>query len=275
MPSRDSQSRREQILTLAASSGAANVEELARRFGVTASTIRRDLARLSQTGRLARTYGGAISLVEHQEHSLRQRLGEEPEAKRAIARWAAGQVAEGDRIYLDAGSSVAALAHELREGPAVTATTVSLTAISELADATQIEVECLGGHLRRMSQGLVGPITEAALERMTFDAAFLGTDGISAGLGLCEADLDQTRLKELVASRASRVYVLAHGAKVGAAPFHAWARIRGPWTLVTDDSADPQQLALFEGTDTQVIVVPTDPDAAVAAAPVPLRAAAS
>ena len=63
---------------------------------------------------------------------------------------------------------------------------------------------------------------------MTFDRAFLGADGVTADRGICEADLQQTRLKELMVRRADNVYVLAHAAKLGRAPFHAWAQLPGP-----------------------------------------------
>ncbi|MFG2891020.1 hypothetical protein [Streptomyces sp. NPDC048248] len=58
-----------------------------------------------------------------------------------------------------------------------------------------------------------------------------------------EADLRQTRLKELMSRRTDRVYVLAHGAKLGRAPFHAWATPTGEWTLVTDAWAPAEQTA--------------------------------
>lgn len=64
-------------------------------FGVTASTIRRDLAALGAQGRLSRTYGGALGLVAHPESSFGQPLGEAQEQKRAIAGWAAAQVKTG------------------------------------------------------------------------------------------------------------------------------------------------------------------------------------
>ena len=243
-------------MRLASSEGTANVDALAARFGVTASTIRRDLAQLTESGKLARTYGGAIALLTHDEQSLRQRLGEAHQAKQAIAGWARGRIANGDRIFLDAGSTVSALAEEFRGARDLTVTTVSLTVIDKLADELDIDLECLGGHLRPLSQGFVGPIAEASLERLTFDSAFLGTDGVSAGLGLCEADLQQTRLKELVARRSGHVYVLAHAAKVGAAPFHAWARIEAQWTLVTDGSVTGEQLAPFADAGIDVVVVP-------------------
>ncbi|MEU5343941.1 MULTISPECIES: DeoR/GlpR family DNA-binding transcription regulator [unclassified Streptomyces] len=238
-----SKARRDRIVQLATTTGLTSVEELSQLFGVTASTIRRDLAKLTTDGRLARTYGGAMALSAHPEASLRQRTGEAYDAKRAIARWAAAQVQPGETLLLDAGSTVGALAHELRTAKDVTVATTGLTALQELADVETVHVECLGGTLRPLSQGFVGPLTEAALERLTFDRVFLGTDGVSPEHGICEADLRQTRLKELMARRADHVYVLAHAAKLGRRPFHAWATLPEGWTLVTDDTADPGILA--------------------------------
>jgi DeoR/GlpR family transcriptional regulator of sugar metabolism len=261
MASRDSTARREHIVSLAHSSGAANVEELAAHFGVTPSTIRRDLATLTRSGKVARTYGGAIALVGHQELSLRQRIGEAYEEKHGMARWARQQVQLGDTVLLDAGSSVGALAHELRQFNRLTVATASLNVVEELSDVEGITVQCLGGRLRTLSQSFVGPITEAALERMTFDSVFLGTDAVDPLRGICEADLEQTRLKELIARRADRIYVLAHASKIGIRPFHAWAALPKPWTLITDPSVTAEQRASFEGSGIEVVAVDVDGNA--------------
>jgi hypothetical protein len=39
-------------------------------------------------------------------------------------------------------------------------------------------------------------------------------------------------------------------------PFHAWAKLAQPWTLVTDSGADPAQVALFREAGVQVQLVP-------------------
>lgn len=95
--------KREEIYHLAVTTGLALVEELSRHTGVTASTIRRDLAHLNGQGKLARTYGGAVALGAHPEPSLRQRTGEAYEQKHAIAAWAAAEVKDGENILLDGG----------------------------------------------------------------------------------------------------------------------------------------------------------------------------
>ncbi|UZJ26869.1 DeoR/GlpR family DNA-binding transcription regulator (plasmid) [Rhodococcus antarcticus] len=249
-----SRHRREQIVRLATTSGLASVEDLAEEFDVTASTIRRDLATLTAGGRLARTYGGAMALSAHPEASLRQRIGVAFEAKRGIGRWAAAQVLVGESVLLDAGSTTGALAFELRGHAPLMVATVGLTTLEALADAEAVHVECLGGTLRHLSQGFVGPLAEAALERMSFDRVFLGADAVTADDGICEAAMEQTRLKELMARRGETVYVLAHAAKLGQRPFHAWARLPEGWTLVTDDSAEPSALAPFLAAGITVVV---------------------
>jgi DeoR/GlpR family transcriptional regulator of sugar metabolism len=257
--SRDVRRRRAAIVELAATQGLANVEELSRRFEVTPSTIRRDLSALEEEGQLARTYGGARALVAHPEADLRQRLGEAHEAKRAIGRWAAGQIQPGETVFLDAGTTTAALAHELRSFDRLTVVTTGLPILQELSAGTEVEVECLGGTLRQLSQAFVGPAAEAALERRTFDRVFLGADGVNAEAGICEAEPRQTRLKELTARRAEHVYVLAHAAKLGRRPFHAWAPLPPRWTLVTDGSASEKELVPFRERGVEVVVVDASP----------------
>ena len=255
MAVRESEARRSEIVRLARSSGLASVDDLSAQFGVTASTIRRDLSQLTSQGLIARTYGGAIALDPQQESSLRQRALEGFDAKRAIAEWAANQVRPGETILLDAGTTVGAMGEFLRDIEDITVIAAGLTALESLADADSVRVECIGGTLRHLSQGFVGPLAEATLQRVTFDRAFLGADAVTADLGICEAELEQTRLKEIMIARADEVYVLAHAAKLGQRPFHAWAPIPPGTTIVTDDSADIGETASFEAAGMRVVRV--------------------
>ena len=94
------------------------------------------------------------------------------------------------------------------------------------------------------------------MQRLSFDRAFMGADSVHAERGICEADLEQTRLKELMMSRADHTYVLAHADKLGQSPFHAWAVMPHRWTLVTDDSADPLVLQDFRDNGIEVVIAP-------------------
>jgi DeoR/GlpR family transcriptional regulator of sugar metabolism len=248
--------RQGEILELAHTSGLASVEELSERFGVTASTIRRDLSRLTSEGKIARTYGGAMALNgQVVESTFRQRNKQSTAAKRAIARVARSMVNPGQTILLDSGSTVAALAHELRDSSNLTVATTSLVVLDELADAEEVHVECIGGTLRHSSAAFVGPLAEYCLDRMSFDIVFLGADGVTPS-AICEADLVQTRLKEKMTTRATKVVVLADSSKLNQTPFHAWAQLPAQWILVTNSEAPREQIKPFEDAGVTVHLAP-------------------
>ena len=275
MARRGTQTRREEILELATTTGLASVDELSDRLGVTASTIRRDLAKLTAQGMLARTYGGAMPLSQSPEASLRERLGEASTAKQAIARWASSVIECGETVLLDAGSTTAALAQEIKDAPHLTDLTVvtaGLSTVVALAEADGIDVIALGGRVRTLSQAFVGPLAESAISRLSFDRAFMGADSVHPERGICEAALEQTVLKELMMSRAAHTYVLAHGTKLGQSPFHAWAVMPPRWTLVTDDSADPLAVQAFRDRGVEVVIVSPSPAPGSPAAPPPTPA---
>ncbi len=93
--------------------------------------------------------------------------------------------------------------------------------------------------------GVIGPLAEMVLRRLTVDKAFLGADGVVAGRGLCEASPEQCALKELMMGQAGAVAVLADSSKLGHASQQYWARIPGHWTLVTDPGAGEELLKPF------------------------------
>lgn len=224
---------RRALLLEALRAGEADVEDLAARFGVSASTVRRDLQRLSQDNAVRRTYGGAILASHPPETTIGERFAVNGAAKRAIAKTAASLIEDGDTLILDAGSTVVALAERLR-GRALTIVTNNLALLPLLADEPGISLITLGGALRPTSMGTVGPLAMEAMRRMTADRVFMSADGVVASRGLCEAGLDQVALKSLMMSQARETIVLADAAKLGRAEQTAWAPLPSRWTLVTD-----------------------------------------
>jgi DeoR/GlpR family transcriptional regulator of sugar metabolism len=246
--------RRERLLALV-TQGNNRADALAAELGVTVSTIRRDLGRLVSEGRVVRTYGGAVTgLQPVSEPALAERARLNRAAKEAIGRLAATLVADDQTLLLDAGTTVARLAAALRGKSGLTVVTSGLSAAEELEPVPGVELYLLGGRVRRISHGLVGPLAEAALRRISADLVFLGADGLHPRRGICEATLEQTHLKELMASAADRVVVLADASKLGATPFEAWAPLETPWTLVTDSSAPPAVLEQFRSAGATVLV---------------------
>lgn len=218
--------------------GVTSVEGLAERSGVSASTVRRDLSRLRADGEIARTYGGAMATTPFHERSVGDSASYRTAAKSAIARTALPLVPDGGRVFLDAGTTCGALARLVAADDALgplTVVTRGLETAVVLADVEHVELHLLGGRMRRMSHGVVGPVATMSLERMSFDVAFMGADAVDPARGVGEPTVEETVLKEQVAAVAHRTVVLADVTKLGTdAP--SWTRMPGPWTLVTDTS---------------------------------------
>lgn len=227
--------------------GPLSVDDLATRFRVSPSTVRRDLAALSSSHPIVRTYGGAVNLAPFHEKSLAERAPIAAAEKQAIAQLAASFVLPGQRVVLDGGTTVGALARRLPAVGELTVLTNSLTAARALEHHAQVELVLLGGTLRRVSSATIGPLAEAALGDVTADAAFLGADSLVAERGLLERDQQQASLKRAMLRAVQEPYVLVDSSKLGQGGAGWWARLDPPWHLVTDDGATEEQLEPFRG----------------------------
>ncbi|WP_449277973.1 DeoR/GlpR family DNA-binding transcription regulator [Leucobacter sp. GX24907] len=224
--------------------GSGNVQQLATELGVSVSTVRRDLAQLETEHRIARTYGGAIDPARL-DRSWRVKSTERLAQKRALARWAASRVQSGSTVLLDSGTTVAEVAALLGERDDITLATNGLSSLLALAD-TRAEVLVLGGRLRRPSESIVGTATLQALQRLTADTALLGAEALDAARGVNCPEGDQAAVKELMASGAREVWVLADSSKLERQPgFSYWAPMPDGCGIVTDSAVEEHQLAPF------------------------------
>lgn len=238
-PRAGTRSRHATLLTLLAA-GTTQVDELADRLGVSVSTVRRDLERLKANGQVERTYGGAMVSAPFHERSITESARHAGRAKSAIAHQALDLVPTSGTVFIDAGTTCGALARLLSTSPLhgdLTVVTRGLETAVALADAPELELILLGGRVRRLSHGVVGPLAHLGIERLAFDAAFLGADAVDPKRGVGEPTLEETYVKESVARRSGLVAVLADASKLSAGDTPAWARLTDPWQLITDSDA--------------------------------------
>src|SRR6478735_11698501 len=101
--------RRREIVSVLGQHGRVTVEEVARRFGVSAVTARGDLDALSESGALVRSHGGGIRPLEQApEHPLKVREGMHHEEKVRIAEAALQLIRPLQTVILCTGSTSAA-----------------------------------------------------------------------------------------------------------------------------------------------------------------------
>ncbi len=240
---------------------AVSVHALTALFGVSESTLRRDLDALSQSGELIRTYGGATPA--HQiEFSWHEKEQTNAQAKIQIARFAATSlVGSGDVVFIDAGTTPATVARQLAERDDITVVVGGLAALLELADA-RCPVIVLGGRLRRPSASFLGYIAGRTLDLVRPDVAFLGADHVDPSHGANCADIEQAAFKTTVLERSVRSWFVVDSDKLsGPPPFAHWARPSPRTGVVTSRPADHAQearIAALRASGMEVHIAPAD-----------------
>jgi DeoR/GlpR family transcriptional regulator of sugar metabolism len=216
---------------------------LSRACEVSDMTIRRDLQKLADEGRVVRTHGGAARAEQVMfEFQFLQRAKTQQEEKNQIGLAAARLVKDGQSILLDSGTTTLALARHLRKHNRVTVITTSLPIAASLQQAPGVETLLLGGYVRHDSPDLVGALTEANLETLRADIAFVGADGIDLAGNVYNNSLNVARMLAKMSASAREVYVLADHTKLDRTALKQFGNV-SEWTgLITDDRADTKHL---------------------------------
>jgi ribose transport system substrate-binding protein len=240
-------SRRKSILALLNERGEVRIDDLAARFGVSANTIRSDLAAMEEARQLYRVRGGAVVPEQAEESS---RLGSLPfrsipnsYQKEQIACWAAGLVMDGEAIILDASSTVQLMASCLRERRRLTAVTNGLQVAQLLASEPTNKVILAAPVVRADGNALVGSIHPDLLTSLRAAKCFFSCSGISPEEGLTEVDVDEATLKAQMLKLARQVIVLADHTKFEKTGAFKFASLTQVHHLVTDESISSEHLA--------------------------------
>jgi DeoR/GlpR family transcriptional regulator of sugar metabolism len=251
--------RRAQVAQLVADTGQVDVSALARMFGVSDTSIRRDLMLLEGQGRLKRVHGGAVAPhLAVRNTVVATKLREHPEEKRRIAAAAASLIHPGDVVLFDSGTTVAQvpaqLPIQLRVANAMTAVTHSLLVIEALAAWEGSHLTCLGGLFMPDYQAFVGPQTVASLKGFSADLAFLGCDGLTSEAGITTPHVLIAEVGATMAARARRVVALADSSKLGRYGFTTIVPLSQVDVLITDTGADPDEVAKIRAAGVEVIL---------------------
>lgn len=235
--------RHRRILDRIETAGSARVTQLAKEFGVTEETIRRDLEKLDADGKVIRTHGGALP-VENTGRELPYdvRKAEMLAEKQAIAKAGLRHVAPGDVIAIDSSSTAFELACCLPDVP-VTVVTNAVEVAAVLVSRPQVRVVSTGGRLDRLSRSYLGPLAELVLEHFNVNKLFLSSKGVDARRGLSVADDDHARIKRLMMDRAERTILLADHSKFGVRSAVFFADLKAIDTIITDVGADERYIA--------------------------------
>lgn len=172
--------RREKILEILKKRDFVTVRYLVEALDYSSATINRDLNAMEVLGLVKRSYGG-VEAVRHPLPALPERQFYRKQEKRRIAKAAAAMIQNGDTVFLDGSTTVQYMVPFLGDKKELTVITNSLRLAVELGD-TEIDVICLGGHIKERPHVLYGDETvENAMryypDKMFFSVGSVTVDG--------------------------------------------------------------------------------------------------
>lgn len=249
------QRRRSRLVEFINTHGEASVEDLAGLVATSRETIRRDLAALDAAGLIRKFHGGGRIAGRETtgEGPFRERMLENVNAKRAIARRAALLFPEGASLFIDSGSTTIYFAEALASRSGLTVITNSAPIAMAVAREGRHQVFSLGGALREASSSCLGSMTIEQARAFTPDHVVLTIGGLTEA-GISDHDADEAALARAMVAQAGQLTVLADHSKLGKAglfPVAAMSRIS---RLVTDKEPHARLSSALKANGVELLI---------------------
>jgi DeoR/GlpR family transcriptional regulator of sugar metabolism len=199
------------IIDLISKNGSVQVEDLAKVLNVSLMTIRRDLEKLKQEGRIDRCHGGAI--IKREVPYTQKRILE-TEEKHKIAELSARLVKKGNVVYLDAGTTTYEIAKAMKDIPMLTVITNDIEIARLLMDSISNLIIC-GGTVQKATGSMVGAFANQMMENMRVDVAFLGAMSIDDQFNVLTPTMDKAVMKQTICKNSKEKYLAVDSSKFG------------------------------------------------------------
>jgi DeoR/GlpR family transcriptional regulator of sugar metabolism len=234
--------RQEKILTLVRQQGCVTINYLCEHIFASPSTIRRDIAEMSEKKLLARVRGGAAVLegMTSDKPSM-VRFQTNVEKKKKMASIAIRYIKNSNTLFLDSSSTTAYLAKNLEEFQDLSVVTNGIQTINILNERTSAKVFTCGGLILNNS-AITGSEALKAIGNFRADTLFLSCVGFSLSGGLTEALQENAAIKREMIQHARKRILLCDSTKMNQEFF---CKVCGPEEidLIITDTRPPEDIA--------------------------------
>lgn len=245
------------ILTKLRERGIVRIADLSTLTGASVATLRRDLAKLEDSGQLRRIHGGAERAEVSGQNELTATSFGASQAtnaleKQAIACRAADLCEDGESIILNAGSTTWFMAQCLRNHR-MQVLTNSFPIAQELVAHSANRVVLPGGELYREPGIILSPFDEDAIQHFAAGKMFMSAYAVTP-LGVIESDPLIARAEAKLLNRTERLIVLVDSSKFVARGNIVVCPLTRVSTVVTDTGAPAQMVDHLRGVGVEVIL---------------------
>jgi len=250
--------RQQMIVRELEKNGNVKVEELARFFGVSRMTVRRDLYEIEKNNLLKRTHGGAILPIRsasYNELPTIKRMDLLREEKIRIAKAVVPSIQEKEVIFLGSGTTTLYVAKELHERDDITILTNAITVINELSTDAKMQIIAIGGFLRREEQSMIGHFAERVIEDLRVDKVIVGMKGIHPHFGLTNENPQELMTDRKILGISDNVIIVADHTKIGHVSTSRTAPVTAAKTIITTLNAQEELVQGIRNQGVEVIQV--------------------
>lgn len=248
--------RHQVIINKIKQEGQVKVLSLCKELKVSSVTVRKDLKFLEEKGLLFRVHGGAAL---DNPYTIDRPVNEKEKIhlaeKMRIGAAAAKLLQPNDSILIASGTTVQALARNIKPGMALTVITSALNVALELIHHPEIEVVQLGGLLRKSSSSVTGPYAKNILSDFSCSKLFLGVDGIDLDFGLTTANVMEALLNREMIKVSQKTIVVADSTKFGRRGFGKICDFEAIDEIITDKGVSAYTAKTLEEMGIKVTIV--------------------
>ncbi|TPW27503.1 DeoR/GlpR transcriptional regulator [Martelella alba] len=246
------------LMQIARAEGRIVAEDAAERLGVTVQTIRRDLVKLSETGKLTRVHGGAVLPSGTANIGYADRRGLMAAEKAAIATACTSAVPDDAALFLNIGTTTEAVAHALLSHRRLMVVTNNINVANTLVANPGCEIVVAGGHLRRSDGGLVGTLANRIVEQFKFDIAIIGCSALDQDGDLLDFDMLEIGVTQAAIARARKTFLVADHSKFSRNAPARIASLADIDTVFTDRPLSPALTKACHDWKTEIRIAPAE-----------------
>ena len=233
-----SDDRRMRIYEYLKRNKSATTEELTREFGVSPSTVRRDLEVLANRKLIVRTHSGAIIESPNVEITFSEAYNLMKDEKRFIARRALDYINDNDFIALSGGSTSYILADEILKSDKLNSLTILTSSINIatlfLEGNKEFDLIVAGGVPRKGSYECVGELTMRTIRTFNIDKFFVGINGMSDGGEISFSHKDEGFVAQTIIERSKETFVICDHTKFNVTKQVKIADVADVEVIITD-----------------------------------------
>jgi DeoR family glycerol-3-phosphate regulon repressor len=230
--------RRQNILESIARLGGISVVTLAKEYGVTSQTIRRDLQELGSRGLIQKGHGVALPGPGATAIAYTERNAHHAELKRRLMAPLAEFIKPGFAIYVGLGTTFNSIHEVLRDRSRLIVATSNLGVAYTCTFNTGVTLYVFGGYVRRNDTAILAATGEGLGGTFKFDLAILGANAIDEEGAVLAHDPLEVDFTQQVIGMSRQVIFVVQADKFGGRAPHVLTHLRHASVLVTN--CDPR-----------------------------------